>query len=283
MYGFICIMAVVVQVFLATSIASAAEKDWRIFGVQGTAKLISASGAITPLTLEKNLLQPLSQGSRIKVEGRGKVVVVSIKSRLAFEILDESEALLEADQARVLKGKVIPRKGYALPKGNEGRMGGIVMRGAGNTRSCLKAVSPLNTAILELDPVLVWTNDCEVLKQVTITVLADDKTINTAETSDTKYRIPAGILKPGNRYMWLIDGGSNFDMASGVFSIPAEPVLSEMLLKLNRKKTADIDDLVERIAFIYLLNEHGVIDTARDESALLRKLYPGSEGLKELP
>ena len=61
----------------------------------------------------------------------GKVVVVSLKNRQAFEVADNSEAVVEDDRVVALKGTVTVRKGYALPKGKDGRMGGSSCAGPG--------------------------------------------------------------------------------------------------------------------------------------------------------
>jgi hypothetical protein len=262
--------------------AFAADNIWKIFEVKGKASLITESGTRT-LSNEKSLLETVRKGSRIKTEAGAKVVVVSSKNRQAYEIGDNSEAVVEEDQVRALKGTVAIKKGFSLPKSGDGRMGGIVMRGAGNTRSCLKAVSPINTALLEITPVLSWENNCDGLKQVTITVLADERTVFTSETSETSFKIPAETLKPGSRYMWMIDGGENFDMASGVFSILAEAEQKEVLVKISDFNRDTGDDVATMIAYIYYLDGKGLNELTRQESDKLRKRFPESEGLKELP
>jgi hypothetical protein len=269
-------------VLLLPVFAYAADNSWKVFEVKGRASLITETGTRV-LSNDKSLLETVRKGNRIKVEGSGKVVIVSLKTRQAYEVGDNSEALVEEEQVRAIRGTVAVKKGFSLPKANEGRMGGIVMRGAGNTRSCLKALSPMNTAIIELSPELRWENNCDGLKQVTITVLADERIVQTAESADTFFKIPAGVLQPGNRYMWLVDGGANFDMASGVFTVLAEADRSETAGRIAEFSTVSSDDVSAMIAYIYYLDGKGLNELTRLESDKLRKRFPDSEGLKELP
>jgi hypothetical protein len=269
-------------VLLLPVFAYAADNSWKVFEVKGRASLITETGTRV-LSNDKSLLETVRKGNRIKVEGSGRVVIVSLKTRQAYEVGDNSEALVEEEQVRAIKGTVAVKKGFSLPKANEGRMGGIVMRGAGNTRSCLKAISPMNTAIIDLSPELRWENNCDGLKQVTITVLADERIVQTAESGDSSYKIPAGVLQPGNRYMWLVDGGANFDMASGVFTVLAEADRGETAARIAEFSTVSGDDVAAMIAYIYYLDGKGLNELTRLESDKLRKRFPDSEGLKELP
>lgn len=274
-------MVLMVLLLLAAP-AFCAEASWKVFEIKGKASLQTSNGT-RPLSNDKNLLETVLKGSRIKVEGVGKVVIVSLKSRQAYEIGDNSEGMVEDDQVRAIKGTVLVKKGFTLPKGSDGRLGGIVMRGAGNTRSCLKALSPVNTAIVDLSPELRWENNCDGLKQVTVTVLADERVVHSAESSETAFKIPVGVVQPGSRYMWLIDGGANFDMASGVFSVLPDADRKEVLEKVADYAKAGGEDIAEMIAFIYFVDGKGLSEMTRMESDKIRQRYPGAEGLKDLP
>jgi hypothetical protein len=267
---------------LLTGTAYAADATWKIFEIKGKASLQTDAGT-RPLSNDKNLLETIHKGSRVKVDGVGKVVVVSLKSRQAFEVGSNSEGVVEDEQVRALKGTVSVKKGFSLPKGNDGKMGGIVMRGAGNTRSCLKALSPSNTAIVDLSPELYWENNCDGLKQVTITVLADERIVHTAESSETTYKVPVGVLQPGSRYMWLIDGGANFDMASGVFTILPDTERKEVVERMEAYGKEEGDDISGKIAYIYYIDGKGLNEMTRRESEKIRQRFPGAEGLKDLP
>lgn len=276
------LVTLLISLSLVATQVFAAETSWKIFEIKGKASIQTDSGK-HELTNAKNLLETVRKGSRIKVEGAGKVVVVSLKNRQAFEIGDNSEGVVEEDQVKALKGTVSIKKGFALPKANDGRMGGIVMRGAGNTRSCLKAISPSNTAIVDLSPELRWENNCDGLNQVTITVLADERVVHTAESGTTSFKVPAGVLKPGSRYMWMIDGGADFDMASGVFTVLPDADRKEVADKLAEYAKTGGDDVAEMLAYIYFIDGKGLHEMTRLESAKIRKRFPGSEGLKDLP
>lgn len=275
------VVGVAIVLLFATS-AFSAEILWKIFDIKGKASL-TIDGTTRPLSNGKNLLEAVRKGSLIKVEGAGKVVVVSLKSRQAFEIGDSSEGMVEEDQVRAVKGTVVVKKGLSLPKGNDGKMGGIVMRGAGNTRSCLKALSPSNTAILDLAPELRWENNCDGLKTVTITLLADEKVVYSSELGESSVRIPEGIVQTGNRYMWLVDGGSNFDMASGIFTVLPESDRQEVLEKRSVFAKEGADDVASMLAYIYFLDGKGLREMTRDESERIRNRFPGADSLKELP
>lgn len=279
----IILMTVLMGVsLLPVSPAFSADTTWKVFEIKGKVGLL-LDGSSRVLSNEKNLLETIRKGSRVKVDGAGKVVIVSLKSRQAYEIGDNSEGVVEEDQVRALKGSVSVRKGFTLPKANDGRMGGIVMRGAGNTRSCLKALSPINTAVVDLSPELRWENNCDGLNQVTLTVLADERVVHTAESGESVYKIPAGVLKPGSRYMWMIDGGANFDMASGVFSLLPEVDRKEVLEKTAEYSRTGGEDLAEMLAYIYFIDGKGLNELTRLESEKIKLRYPGAEGLKELP
>lgn len=269
-------------ILLSASSSFAADIAWKIFDIKGKAT-VQTDGVTRSISNDKNLLEPVRKGSRIKVEGSGKVVIVSLKTRQAFEIGDNSEGVVEDEQVRALKGTVSVKKGLSLPKGNDGKIGGIVMRGAGNQRSCLKALTPTNTAIMDLSPELRWENNCDGLKLVTITVLADEKAVHSSETEDTTFRIPEGVVQAGNRYMWLIDGGANFDMASGIFSVLSENDRKEVQERKTAFITEGSDDVASMLAYIYFLDSKGLNDLSRQDSARIKQRFPGADGLKELP
>ncbi len=276
------ILKVTITLLLIAAPVFAADTVWKIFDIKGKASVKTDKSAHS-LSNDKNLLETVRKGSLVKVDGSGKVVIVSLKTRQAFEVGDNSEAVVEDDQVRALKGSVSVKKGFTLPKGNVGKMGGIVMRGTGNTRSCLKALSPINTAIIDMTPELVWENNCDGLKQVTITLLADEKVVHSAETGDNSFKIPSGVVQPGNRYMWLVDGGANFDMASGIFTVLTEADKKEVLDRMAAYAQEGGDDVAVIISYIYFLDGKGMHELTSQESGKIKQRFPGAEGLKELP
>ncbi len=276
------IIPLLMALLLLTSPAFSADSSWRIFDVKGKVSLQNDSGT-RALSNGKNLFEMVQKGSRFKVGSGGKVVIVSLKSRQAFEIGENSEGIVEADHVRAIKGAVSLKKSFALPKTNDGSMGGVVMRSGGNISSCLKPLSPSNTAVIDHSPELSWENSCDGLKQVTVTVLADERIVLTAESNETHFKIPDGLVQPGRKYMWLIAGGSDFDMASGVFTILPEADRKEVLEKTAAYAKVDDDDIAEMIAYLYFIAGKGLNEMARLESNKIRQRFPSAAGLKDLP
>ena len=224
----------------------------------------------------------VSEGSTIQVKGKGKVVVVSLKSRSAFEIGDDSTARVETDTVRPLKGTVNPKTGYAPPAGKDGKIGGIVMRGADNQKGCLKLISPVKTKIVELTPELRWENNCSGVANLGVTILSDEQVVHSAEVrSVSSYRVPENVLKAGNRYLWMIDGGSGFDTSSGVFMVAENKEREEVTQQTkSASSTAAPED---RLAYMYFLSDRGFSELAKVELGKLRTAFPEAAGLLELP
>lgn len=274
--------SMIITGLIVISAGTVLADDWRIFGAQGTVLISSKNGEAITIKNDKSPMMRVADGSTIQVKGKGKVIVVSLKSRQGFEIGDDTTALVEPATIRSLKGSVTPRSGFAPPAGKDGKMGGIVMRGAGNQRSCLKAISPVNTNILNSNPELRWDNHCSGLSRVNLTVLSDENVVHSAEISSaTSYRIPDNILKEGKRYLWMIDGGAGFDMTSGVFAV-ANPAEREEVQK-RQQAVNDVATPEERLLLIYFLHDKGFIEMAKGEGNKLRSVFPEALGLSDLP
>jgi hypothetical protein len=260
----------------------AAAEDWRIFGAQGTVQVAEKAQEAVTIDNAKSPMMKVADGTTVLVKGKGKVVLVSLKSRQAFELGDNSAAVVEATTVRALKGVVNPRKGFSAPTGKDGKMGGVVMRGASGQSGCLKALSPIKTTILALTPELRWENRCRGVSSVNLTILADDKVVLAAEVhSASSYRVPEKILKEGGRYLWMIDGGASFDMASGVFAVADGKVREEVLQQ--EKETVAAGGPEERLTYVYFLIDRGFAEIAKEESDKLRAAFPEAAGLAELP
>lgn len=262
------------------SVASA--DDWRIFGTHGTVQFTPKGGNPTTLSNDKSLMMKVPDGSTIQVKGKGKVLLVSLKSRKAFEIADNSTAMVEPDAIRALNGSVNPKSGFSPPTGKDGKMGGIVMRGVGNQSGCLKLISPVKTTILGATPELRWENRCSGLSSLSLTILSDERVVHTAEVlSLSSYRVPENILKEGNRYLWMVDGGASFDMSSGVFLVAGGKEHEEVLQRMKEINSASSPE--ERLAYIYFLTDRGFSEMAREEGSRLRAVFPKASGLSDLP
>ena len=261
---------------------TAVADDWRIFGAHGTVEMAPKGGSPVAIDNNKSLMMKVPVGSTLQIKGKGKVVIVSLTSRQAFEFTDNTQVAVDADTVRALSGSVTSKSGFAPPTGKAGKIGGIVMRGAGNQRSCLKTIYPVNTAILDPTPELRWENHCSGLPGVTLTILSDERVVHSAENvSGSSYRLPAKILADGNRYLWMIDGGASFDMASGVFALPAASVRDEILQRMKIAAAATTPE--DRIGYIYFLSDRGFTEMAHEESRKLRAAFPEATALSELP
>jgi hypothetical protein len=266
--------------FVTASTASA--DDWRIFGTNGMVQITQKRGNPTSVNNDKSLMMKVPVGSTIQVKGKGKVLLVSLKSRQAYEIGDNSTAMVEPDAIRALNGSVNPKSGFSPPTGKDGKMGGIVMRGAGNKGGCLKLFSPINTTILAVTPELRWENRCSGLSSLSLTILSDERVVHTAEVlSLSSYRVPENILKEGNRYLWMVDGGASFDMSSGVFLVAGGKEREEVLQRMKEINSASSPE--ERLAYIYFLTDRGFSEMAREEGRRLRAFFPEASGLSDLP
>jgi hypothetical protein len=280
MTAYYCAIIGTALIFITASTALA--DDWRIFGAQGTVQIAQKGGDPFTINNDKSPMMKVSEGSTILVKGKGKVVLVSLKSRQAFEIGENSTAQVDPTTIRALKGAVNPKSGFAPPTGKDGKMGGIVMRSTGNLRSCLKAISPINTAILALTPELRWDNRCNGLSKVNLTILSDERVVHSAEIpSVSSYRLPENILKEGSRYLWMIDGGASFDMASGVFMVTGGKERDEVLQRM--KEATSVTTPEDRLAYIYFLSDRGFAEMAKEEGSRLRSAFPEASGLSELP
>jgi hypothetical protein len=274
---------IIISSLLMLMAASAASADdWRIFGAHGTVRITPKGGEPATVSKEKSLMMKIQNGSTIQVKGKGKVVLVSLKSRQAFEIGDNTTALVEPEFVRALNGSVNPKSGFAPPTRKDGKIGGIVMRGMENQTSCLKTLAPINTTILDLAPELLWENNCSSPSKVNVTILSDERVVHTAEAlSGSSYKVPENILKEGRRYLWMIDEGASFDMSSGVFRVTGGKEREELLQRMKEANSAASPE--ERIAYIYFLADRGFLDMARDEASRLRAAFPEAPGLSELP
>jgi len=267
--------------FILLAAGTASADDWRIFGAQGTVQIAPKGADPVTINNDKSPMMKVTEGSTISVKGKGKVVVVSLKSRQGFEIGDNSTAQVDPTTIRAIKGSVSPKNSFAPPVGKEGKMGGIVMRGAGNQSGCLKALSPINTNILNPAPELRWENRCSGVSRLSLTILSDENVVHATEVlSLSSYRVPENILKEGNRYLWMVDGGANFDMSSGVFMVTGGKEREEVVQRMKEAHSATNPE--DRLAYIYFLSDRGFSEMAREEADRLRSAFPEASGLSEL-
>lgn len=279
--GTICCVVLLLITGMTTS-SWGGDGDWRIFDIKGKVVLFPAHGESKQIANDQYLLAPLEIGDRLLVDAKGKIVVVSRSTRQSFELAGSSEAVVESGKLRVVKGEVIIKEGFAIPRSNEGRIGGTVMRGLKeNVRNCIKALSPVDTSVIDAALVFKWENTCG-LKDVDVTLVTGDKIIFSTTTSGNELSLPPDTLKPGNRYMWLIDGGGNYNMSSGAFNTLPAVESKGIQDYIATHKGAD-DDIAAKVAMVFYLDDKGLRDLAMRESDAIRQRFPAAAGLDLLP
>ncbi len=268
-------------VFLGSLMASdinAAVQAGYIFDIQGTAQLLNAEGKKIVLKRGEHLLYAVKEGDRIKVE-KGKVVVASLKDSKGYEIGSNSEALAKAGTIVAVKGSVSELKGLHAPgKAGSGSIGGFVVRGM---KPCIRALSPVNTAIIETTPKLAWENKCSGDKNVTVKIIAGDSVLFSVQTRESSLAVPPNILGYNKEYRWIVDSGKVNNISGGVFSIPsAEEVqgLQKQIAQFEERKK----DMSFHLSYVFFLIDNNLNDLARTEVKVLKNEYPDNEYLKKM-
>ncbi len=164
-----------------------------IFDIQGAAQLTNTEGRKIVLKRGEHLLYAVKEGDRIKVE-KGKVVIASLKDNRGYEIGNNSEAVAKPGAIVAVKGSVSELKGLHAPgKAGSGSMGGFVVRG---TKPCIRALSPVSTAIISTAPKLSWENKCPGDKGVTVKIISGDNVLFSGQTREDSLAVP-------EEYPWI--------------------------------------------------------------------------------
>jgi len=262
----------------------AANKFGVIFELKGNVRIQNDHGLLLSLDQEKDILHSIKEGDRIEVFGEGKVVIVSSYSKNGYEIASNSAVIIKDNKLTTLHGSVRAIEGLHPPgddkakQGHKG-IGAVVMR---SSKKCIKIVSPVNTAILDISPDLTWQNSCRDNKKVSIKVLHDDMLVYETSTDATNIKIPAGILHYGMEYRWLVDGGESGGTKRSGFSIPDKQSLGELRDQVASYSQLRDAGIAQRLSYLFFLREHDLNDLARSELEGLRKEYPQNNYLKEL-
>jgi hypothetical protein len=269
----ICLMVIPV-------IALGAQKFGVIFDVKGNASIKSSTGKVTELKKSRHILRAVNVGDTIQVNGAGKVLIVSLKDKKGYAVLSDTIAKAEQTKLAKLSGTINVKEGYNVPTGNvEGPLGATVLR---NTlrELCIKALSPLNTAVLSLTPTLKWKNSCEGSKEVSIKVIKGRSIIFETMTDKTMEVIPSGILEQGQTYRWLIDGGPANGIMGGTFSILDKETAAMILTK-----KAEFDknsNLPKRLNYLFMLMQENLLELADAEITRLKSDFPNNKYIQEL-
>lgn len=259
----------------------AATKFGMVYEIGGKVEIVNPLGKNTHLERGKHILLPVRVGDRIKTLDNGRVVVVSLNSRIGYEIAPNSEARVESSAIKAIRGEVRASGGYAVPAGqNSGPIGAIVLRGFDNGQ-CITPISPSNSSIITLTPLLSWSVACKDIKSVSVRIIEERKVLFETSTTGTSVKVPAGVLKHGRTYAWIVDAGQTTAGAESEFSIPGEAAAKEIEEKITAY-SAEEKDLTKRLSHLFFLANNDLKDTARDELEQLKREFPENDYLKEL-
>lgn len=256
----------------------AAVQAGYIFDIQGSAQLTNAEGKKVSLKKGEHLLYSVREGDRIKVE-KGKVVIASLKDNKGYEIGNNSEAVARSGAVVAVRGSVSELKGLHAPgKSGAGSIGGFVVRGM---RPCLRAMSPVSTAIVSTTPVLTWENKCSGDKEVSVKIISGDNVLFSRQTRQSRLAVPQNILGYNKEYRWIVDSGTVNNVSGGVFSIPTADEVRELTREINlyEKRKSDISF---RLSYVFFLIDMNLNDLARAEIQALKNEYPDNEHLKKM-
>lgn len=261
--------------------ALGAEKFGMIFDIRGNAALKSASGDVTELKRSKHILHSVKVGDTIEIRGAGRVLVVSIKDRKGYELLSDTKAEVRSAGMAKVRGTVNVKEGYNVPsEGTKGVLGGIVMRDT-IKGMCIKTLTPLNTSVLTLTPTLRWKNTCEGSRMFTVMVVKERNVVFEKMTDKSSATIPAGVLKEGQTYRWLIDGGPASAILGGTLHTLGKEV-ADMIIQKKAGFAQQRADLPERLSFLFLLMDQNLVELAEAEIDRLQGDFPNNAFIQEL-
>jgi hypothetical protein len=257
---------------------SAAENTGLIYDIQGNAEKRSVDGKTTILKRNLHLLLSVKEGDILKV-GSGRIVIVFAKDNVGYEIGSNSEGVVKNKRILPVRGTVKEMKGLHPPnEGVQGLIGGLVMR---KGRPCVIAHSPVNTAILTLTPQLVWENNCPDAQEVVIKIISQNSVVFSMQTSANSVKIPAGILKYGAEYQWIIESKRMTGFPGGKFSILDETQATQVNDDIMLFKQQE-NDPSYRLSLIFFLLDKNLKEMARDEIMKFTKEYSENTSFKEL-
>ena len=266
-----------VLIFLSVGQVLAAGEFGVIFDVEGDVQQTS-TGKTVSLTKNQHLLGPVNEGDRISVAA-GRLVIVSIKENKAYEMRSGFQGLIKDNMLVSVKGKAVVRTGLDLPnRGLGGPIGGFVVRAP---PSCIRAVSPANTWIIDLTPELRWQNNCSKGKRMTVKVIAGDSIIYGAEVTGDSLRLGQGVLKYGEDYRWVVDAGGAYNIGEAYFSVH-EQTDAERISAVVAHSMEGGRDIASRLSYAFFLLSENVMDEARKEIGKLHSDFPRNEQIRKL-
>jgi hypothetical protein len=281
MRGRVCAgIATMVCLLVIPALAFGAQKFGVIFDVKGDASIKSATGKVTQLKKSKHILRAVKVGDIIQVSGAGKVLIVSLKDKKGYEVLSDTTAKVEPSKLAQVSGTINVKEGYSVPTGSaKGSVGAIVLRNS-LREVCIKTLSPLNTSVLTLTPTLKWKNACEGSKTVSAKVIKGRSIIYETTTDNNSVIIPADILKEGQTYRWLVDGGPANGIMGGTFSTLDKETAAMILAK--KADSGQNANLPERLSYLFMLMEENLLESANSELSRLQSDFPNNKHIQEL-
>jgi len=265
-------------ILLGATQARAAGQAGYVFDVQGAAELKGTDGKTIKLKRSEHLLHAVKEGDRIKV-GKGRVVIAVLKENKGYEIGDNSEGVAKEGRIVAVKGKVTELKGLHAPgKATTGSMGGFVVR---SVKPCIRALSPVSTAIMDLTPELVWENKCPGDKRVAVKIISGDNVLFSAESEGSSLKVPGKILAYGGEYRWIVDSGKVNNVSGGVFSLPAEDEVKQINKKIDDFRQRR-QDLSFRLSYVFFLVDNNLNELAREQIKALKADFPDNSYIKKM-
>ena len=266
-----------VLIYCTGMYAGAAERFGLVFDVQGNVEVRGVDGKVTKLKKTEHVLFPVNEGDRVKV-AQGKVVIVSLKDNKGYELASNTEGIVKGRKLLAVKGSVKEIQGLNPPgKGVSGSIGGIVLR---SIRPCVKAVSPVNTCILDETPELIWENTCQGDKKVIVKIMSGEQMIFHTESAANSLKVPSGTLQYGKEYRWIIDGGKDRNISGGGFTIVREDEAKDIAQRIAFYRDRG-DDLSYRLSYIFYLLDKNLNEMAKGEIQKLKKDYPENTYIRE--
>lgn len=251
----------------------------------GTVTVQKASGA----TVKGALLVPVENADVIRVADGGRAEVVLFSNGARFALPAGSVAAVSSSGVTA-RGGAAPeaRKGVtvaaaATRRGNE-RILGLVVR---NGRFGVRDLTP-NGATLEDQVVLKWGGIIDAARlELRITNLTQDVYRVQLPVSAREHRVPAGILRPGVDYGWILSGlGPDGDIVTtNVAWLRVANAAERKLIERLRQDVAEIrredpDSPVGSALLGLGLERLGYWREARTAFEAAQKLRPDDEGLK---
>jgi hypothetical protein len=257
-----------------------------IFDISGNAEIQGADKTVLHLQKTKHLLYPVKVGDIIKTKAKGKVLIISRKDSKGYEILPDSTAVVREDSVKASRGTVNIKQGYYTPadslqqqKTGEGRPGATVMRG--RRISCISLLSPVDTAIIDLSPILKWENHCKGVKKYTVRIMRDTKLIISSETENNFFKIPEGMLAYNETYDWFVTEDLKKHAVGGRFFLPKENKAAEIQAHI-KQYGLNKNDLGGRLSLFFFFLDNYLNDNADEEIAKLAKEFPENEYIMNL-